>query len=379
MRRTVLLSDVVELNPVIRLPQGTEVKFVSMDKVDPYSRKISSFEMCRFTGGSKFQNNDTLLARITPCLENGKTAFVDLLSQNEVGAGSTEFIILRAKSGVTDPKYVYYLSISEDFRAYAIQSMVGTSGRQRVQIASLARFELELPELEMQGLVSQILSSIDEKIELNRRMNETLEQMGQALFKHYFINNLETENWKAAGIDQLANNVRDSVKPPFDNNKVYIALEHFTSKSLAIYNWSNAGVATSNKTSFNRGDIIFGKLRPYFHNVAICPMDGICSTDILVIRPKHASYLAFIAHFLNQESLIDYVTQAAEGTRMPRTSWTNICNFKIPMPDEGLVRQFNSEVQPLLDMIINNIFEIRNLIQTRTVLLPGLMSGKINL
>lgn len=100
-----------------------------MDNLEPFNKKIYSFNVESFKGGSKFKNGDTLLARITPCLENGKTAFVDFLENNEIAFGSTEFIVLREKENIRDKHFLYYLARSEKFRETAIKSMTGSSGR----------------------------------------------------------------------------------------------------------------------------------------------------------------------------------------------------------------------------------------------------------
>ena len=125
------LSDVVRFNPSERLLKGEIAKKVPMDLLQPYTRGISGFEMASYTGGSKFRNGDTLMARITPCLENGKTAYVSMLDEDEVGFGSTEYIVFRNIEGITDNKFVYYFVTSPWFRDIAVKSMVGSSGRQR--------------------------------------------------------------------------------------------------------------------------------------------------------------------------------------------------------------------------------------------------------
>ena len=114
------------------------------------------------------------MARITPCLENGKTAFVDVLSEGEVGFGSTEFIVMRARPGISDPQFVYYLSTSPDFRNIAIKSMVGSSGRQRVQQGVLDELELSVPSLPEQQKIGAFLALLDEKIALNNKINDNL-------------------------------------------------------------------------------------------------------------------------------------------------------------------------------------------------------------
>lgn len=127
-----------------------------------------------YLGGAKFCNGDTLMARITPCLENGKTAFVDVLKDGEVAFGSTEFIVMRAKKGISDPQFVYYLAISPTFRDVAIKSMVGSSGRQRVQQSVLGELELTIPSLEAQEQISAFLGALDYKIALNNKINDNL-------------------------------------------------------------------------------------------------------------------------------------------------------------------------------------------------------------
>lgn len=170
-----VLSDLIDFNPTLRLQKGTIAKKVAMENVQPRNKFIESFEKAAFSSGSKFQNNDTLLARITPCLENGKTAFVDFLPDNEqIAFGSTEFIVMRAKKGKCDPEFLYYLAISPDFRDIAIKSMIGTSGRQRVQLDVLKNLRLQIPSLHVQKKIGRFLSSLDKKIRINNQINDNL-------------------------------------------------------------------------------------------------------------------------------------------------------------------------------------------------------------
>ncbi|HAF63010.1 MAG TPA: hypothetical protein DCK95_11900 [Anaerolineaceae bacterium] len=184
----VRLKDVVNINPRRIINKGDITPYISMSNLEENKRKIPNIEEREYKGsGSRFINGDTLFARITPCLENGKTAFVDVLSENEVAHGSTEFIVLRGKEGLTDNLFVYYLSRSDRFRRYAIKSMTGTSGRQRVQIGSIENYEFLLPPLDEQKRIAHILGTLDDKIELNQRMNETLEAIARAIFKSWFV------------------------------------------------------------------------------------------------------------------------------------------------------------------------------------------------
>ncbi len=170
----VKLSEAAEFNPRERLSAGSVAKKVSMDKLQPFCRDIPEFEMSVYAGGAKFRNGDTIMARITPCLENGKVSKVNILSDGEVGFGSTEYIVFRAKEGLIDPDFLYYLISSPVVREPAIKSMVGSSGRQRVQTNVLQNLEVTLPPLNIQSQIVSIIRDFDDKITLNARINDNL-------------------------------------------------------------------------------------------------------------------------------------------------------------------------------------------------------------
>ena len=201
--KTYKLSDVVQFNPTERIVKGSLAKKVSMDKLIPYCREVSGYEIETFSGGMKFRNGDTIMARITPCLENGKTSLVSFLDDNEVGFGSTEYIVFRAIDGVTDSKFIYYFVTNPTFRNVAIKSMVGSSGRQRVQQSVLEELEVTLPSLEDQRKIAGILGALDDKIENNRRINDNLEQQAQALYKQWFVDN-RSDDWEEKPLAEIA-------------------------------------------------------------------------------------------------------------------------------------------------------------------------------
>lgn len=167
------LSEIVDFNPRESLQKGRIAKKIGMDKLQPFCRDIMSYENEPFTSGAKFRNGDTIMARITPCLENGKIAKVDILDEGEIGFGSTEYIVFRAKEGI-DTDYLYYLVCSSIVREPAIKSMVGSSGRQRVQTDVLRNLDIKVPSVEEQKVISGILRDLDDKIKLNNTINNNL-------------------------------------------------------------------------------------------------------------------------------------------------------------------------------------------------------------
>ena len=182
------LSEAVQINPSIGLKRGEVYPFVDMASVNGIQRTVNAMEEREFKGsGSKFQHGDTLMARITPCLENGKIAQYKALQDQQQAYGSTEFIVLRGRLDTTTDDFVYYLTRWEEVRQYAIGQMTGTSGRQRVPVDSLDHLTVPVPPIPVQRRVAGILGALDGKIELNRRMNETLQQMARALYKSWFV------------------------------------------------------------------------------------------------------------------------------------------------------------------------------------------------
>ncbi len=179
------ISDIAFINPKESIKRGQLAKKIAMDKLQPFTRDVSEFELEAFSGGSKFRNGDTIMARITPCLENGKTAKVGILEDGEIGFGSTEYIVFRAKEN-TDEDFLYYLITSPAVREPAIKSMVGSSGRQRVQTDVVENLEIPIPSYEEQKLLGGILRSIDDKIYSTRKQT----RIYLIKFKRFTVMNL---------------------------------------------------------------------------------------------------------------------------------------------------------------------------------------------
>ena len=167
-------ADFIDFNPRESVAKGTMAKKVPMERLQPFTRDIPGYEIAPFNGGTKFRNGDTIMARITPCLENGKTAMVNILDEGEVGFGSTEYIVLRAKPDISDKNFIYYLAMSPILREKAIKSMVGSSGRQRVQQGVVNETEFMVPPLAEQIEIGQILRALDDKIANNTKINNHL-------------------------------------------------------------------------------------------------------------------------------------------------------------------------------------------------------------
>jgi type I restriction enzyme S subunit len=188
MRFETRIAELVDFNPSRPLKRNALAPFVDMAALPQSQRDIASLSEREFTGGgSRFRNGDTLFARITPCLENGKTAKVGVLPAGITAHGSTEFIVMAAKAPEFDEDFVYYLARHPDFRKFAEARMEGTSGRQRVSWQSLSEYTFPFPPPVQRKRIGCVLRTLDDKIALNRRINQTLEAMAQAIFKSWFV------------------------------------------------------------------------------------------------------------------------------------------------------------------------------------------------
>lgn len=388
--KKVLLGDVVQINHATKIQKGHDVKFVSMDKLEPFRKNVAGYEIRSFSSGSKFINGDTLLARITPCLENGKTAFVDFLEEDERAAGSTEFIVLRAIDGVTDGGYIYYLATSPEFRDFTIKSMIGTSGRQRVQVDLLSSMEINLPSIEVQKKIADILGTIDEKIELNRHMNETLEQIGQALFRHYFIDNPDSVSWDIIKVGDVLSDLQSGSRPKggaLEEGVPSIGAENIN--GLGKYDYSKEKFISSEFfNNLKRGvvkneDVLLYKDGAYVGKKALF-MDDFphkkCAINehVFILRTNKIINSQFYLYFwLDQSSITKKIVASGVKAAQPGINQSNVNNLPILLPPERLVSEFDDAIRPLMKRIFANAIENNKLASVRDSLLPKLISGEV--
>jgi type I restriction enzyme S subunit len=199
-----------------------------------------------------------------------------------------------------------------------------------------------------------------------------------SLFPDHLDDEGKPEGWDFGTLGDLAEQVGESVQPgALDPETPYIGLEHMPRKSIALSEWEGAGKVTSGKLAFRKGDFLFGKLRPYFHKVGIAPLDGICSTDIVVLNARERKAAAFVLACISQDEFVAFTDRTSDGTKMPRTSWGRMERYRLCLPSGSALGAFNACVEPLLDRIISNIYESRALAATRDLLLPKLMSGEV--
>ena len=362
-----------------------------MDKLKPFTKKIPETEKAEFNGGAKFCNGDTVMARITPCLENGKTAYVDMLDDGEIGFGSTEFIVMRAKAGISDPQFVYYTAINPTFRNVAIKSMVGSSGRQRIQQSVLEELELSVPGLDEQRRIGAFLAELDEKIALNNKINDNLEQQLRTIFKAEFTDNPELENITQIPLSELCHVVTKGTTPttlgkPFVESGInFIKAEsilddHSIDKSKFAFIDEETN-ALLKRSIIHAGDVVFtiagtlGRFALIDENVLPANTNqavAIIRADVEKVLPEYI-YTCFIGEWHT-----DYYAKRVQQAVQANLSLTTIKSLPIPLLDEAKMSEYLSLILPLIKAIKTNEAQNEKLAALRDNLLPKLMSGEID-
>lgn len=378
-------TDFIEFNPRMSIKKGTIATKVAMDKLQPFTKKIPDSEKASFSGGSKFRNGDTIMARITPCLENGKTAFVDILGKDEVAFGSTEFIVMRAREGISDPQFIYYLATSPWFRNIAIKSMVGSSGRQRVQQSVLDDLVLNVPPLEEQKKITSFLCVLDQKIALNNEINDNLEQQVQAYFQELFVDNADPA-WTLGTISDLGTVVGGST-PSKSKPEYYTedGIAWITPKDLSINkakfishgenDITELGLKNSSASIMPEGTVLFSSRAPIGY-IAIASGEVTTNQGFKSVVPKPEIGTAYVYCFLKHN--LPVIEGMASGSTFKEVSGSTMKNVPAVIPDTETLTCFNDFCAPIFAH--QRILEEQNqsLAALRDSLLPKLMSGEID-
>jgi len=242
-------------------------------------------------------------------------------------------------------------------------------------------------------------------------MNATLEGISRAIFKSWFVD-FDPVRQKAAGkqpvgmdaqtaamfpdsfekseigevpkgwcegcLGDIAETIRRSVRPEeIAPDTPYIALEHMPRRCIALSDWDSAAALESNKSQFQRGEILFGKLRSYFHKVGVAPLDGVCSTDIVVVRPKSPQCFGYALGHMSSDAFVAYTNAGSTGTKMPRTNWEDMAKYGVVIPPDEITRAFDFVVKHATNSMTSRIFQSRTLAALRDTLLPKLLSGEV--
>ena len=415
---TMPFTEAFLINPAVPIEHGIPTPFVDMAAVEPNLRAVRATRVRKFRGsGSKFQHGDTLFARITPCLENGKIARYHANSDLNVGHGSTEFIVVRGRSGVTETEYAFYVARSDLVRGYAISQMTGTSGRQRVPAESLAHLDVAVPPLPDQRAIAHILGTLDDKIGLNRRMNETLEAMSRALFKSWFVDfdpvraKMEgrdtglphdiadlfpdrlvdselgemPEGWKVSEIGKEVSAVGGSTPSTKEPSYWHQGQHHWATPRDLSKLWSpvllqtrrkitDAGLAKIGSGLLPVGTVLMSSRAPIGY-LAIAEVPTAVNQGFVAMRCDQRLPNLYVLFWCYEN--LGYIRDIAGGSTFAEISKNAFRPVSVLVPSEAILCLYERLSRPLYDQVVTRMKEAATLATLRDTLLPRLISGEI--
>lgn len=403
--KDVRFSEVIDLNPRVKLKQGIIYPFIGIADIDESNFYVKEVQTKKFTGqsGSKFHSEDTLFSRITPCLENRKIAQSTLKSKDK-GFGSTELLVFRAKEGITDPNYINYLAQTDIIVLPAINSMSGASGRQRADSNYIKKLKIRIPDLNTQNKIANVLSAYDNLIENNNRRIEILEQKAEEIYKEWFVrmrfpgyektkfDKGIPEGWEVKKIKDVIDKLESGRRPKnievTSSKETVVSLGAGDIKGLGEYSYSNEYlVPLSFYQSLNRGkikdkDIAIYKDGAYTGKVTMFrdnfPYEKMAINEhVFLVKCKEEIMQNYLLFTLKQSSYYELMQALSMTSAQPGLNQTNFKNIKIQIPNNPLLIMFHEKTEYFLKEIFNLAKQNQTLINQRDLLLPRLMNGTI--
>lgn len=349
---------------------------------------ISEVDFPKWTRRVAPQVGDTLFSYETRL---GQAAYWALEAEAALGR---RMGLLRPKRGLIEPRYLCYAYLGPQFQEVIRQHTLSGATVDRIPVGEMPNWPILLPSLETQRAVLSVLNSIDGLIENNRRRIEVLEEMARAIYREWFVKfrfpghqdvrlvdssmGRIPEGWTARTLNGIVSVQSAGVEPAsLSPETPAIGLEHIPRRQITLDNWGTAANQGSRKSRFQRGDVLFGKIRPYFHKVSVAPVSGICSTDAIVLRPDAVNWGQAVLT-ISSDSFVVHAAQTSNGTKMPRADWKVLGKWQVAVPPAELAGEFTALVRDQLALAETLMFENRRLVELRDRLLPKLVTGQID-
>ena len=348
------LDEFIKFNPKESLSKGKCFKCVDMASLKPFTRKPDHF-ISIYKNGSKFRNGDTIMARITPCLENGKTSYINFLQQNEVAFGSTEFIVARAKTNVSLPLFIYYLLCSNRIREIAIGSMTGSSGRERVQQISLNEIEIPAYSISFQQHIVDTIGSVDDLIEKNEEIINKCEEFARAIF---------IEMTRKIQVFVPFGNVLSRCSTGLNPRKNF-TLGHGNCFYVTIKNMSGTNVLLDSKcdkidfdaiakisarSHLSKGDVLFSGIGTIGRSY-LCyetPTNWNISESVFCFSPNELVSSEYLYELVTSNDFISFANSNASGAAQKGIRMSDLKTHLVPLLNKSDLEKFNSKVKPIL-------------------------------
>ena len=379
------MSDSIRLGELVALQRGTTYKSARIGESGPVLLGLGTIQrnggfrddQLRSYGGESPANLLLYPGDLFLSLKD-VTQSADLLgavarvpTAVDVGRLTQDTVRLDVHGQEISSNYLYWMLRTPQYRSYCREHATGTTnlGLSREDFLS---YQIPRPTPDLTVLV-ELLGALDEKIAANANLVLTADAWVRAVFT-----DMTRKAEAKVVLARLLTFVKDPVEPnTLSADTIYVGLEHIPRRLMWLNNCGAATSVTSTKSRFETGDILFGKLRPYFHKVVSAPVGGVCSTDVLVVRPADKRGAGFVLAAVASDEVIQSCTAGSEGTRMPRTSWRDLAGVEVPWPGDAAAAALSEKVSRLRDAAEAHLRENDTLATTRDTLLPQLMSGRM--
>lgn len=375
-------SDVIKINDYPSLEKGVEQTHVGMKQVKENVRKVQGTIKKEYKYSKpRFKNGDTLFARITPCLENGKTAFVDVLDEDEAATGSTEFLVMSATDDVL-PKFVYYTARRPDVRQFAIKRMTGSSGRQRVPTDVFDNLTIEVPPLEEQKRIVGLLDSIDTKIETNHQIAQTVEEVCESIYREKF-ENAESNGYLTDVSDVVLGGTPDKDTSEYWGDDILWAKAKDVSAASHCFlttpenSISEMGLEESSTEMVTEGTTVVVARGKTIGELVMAGADMAINQTCYGLVPEN-DYDRYFLYFTTKKYLHELLSRS-HGTVFETVTKRTLNEQEIAIPEEATRQEFHREVKPLMEKGRQGLVENSSLQELRDTLLPRLLKGEIRL
>ena len=388
-------TEYVEVNPKTNLKKGEYAPFVEMANVSITYREPEKIEYKKYTSGPKFQNGDSVVARIEPCLQNGKRFF---WKSDKIGFGSTEYIVFRAKEGKMDSKYLFYLLKTDYIKKSMVSSMVGATGRQRVNNDIFGQIEIVVPNIEKQKKIGRTLFLYDDLIENNQKQIKLLEEAAQRLYKEWFVDlrfpgheNTKIvdgvpEGWNECTVESFGTVITG--KTPSTSNKEYYTNGKVPFVTIPDMHNVVYPLKTEKRLTIEGAQTQKNKYIPPNSVMISCIgtvglvsiATEVCQTNqqinSIILYNEDDLYF-FYESMLRMKDLLDGL--GSNGATMTNVNKSKLEKLIIISPSKDIVKQYNDVCKPLFESALNLSRKNVYLQNMREALLPKLMSGEVEI
>ncbi len=368
---------------------NTGNKFLRITDIVPSSINWDSVPFCEVSEADaekyRLTEGDIVIART-----GATVGYAKQIRRNPPPAVFASYLVrVKVKDGICR-EYIGILVESNNYKYY-VNTIAGGSAQPNANAKDLGSFPFFLPPVPTQRRIAAILSAYDKLIENNQQHIALLEKLAEEIYREWFVRlrfpgyekvklvKGVPRGWKVQTLGSFASEIKRGVKKKdMSDNEKYIGLEHIPRRSIAIKEWATADSVDSNKLLFQKRDILFSKIRPYLHKVALVHFSGACSSDTIVIRPTEKIYEGYLLFTVFSETFIELASVASKGTKMPRADWGFLKKLELAVPDKQLLETYQTQFEVLYSQIVNLLQTNELLTSSRDRLLPRLISGKLS-